>query len=68
MNYEIKAKELLEKFTCKCKECDYEYNAKQFAIQAVNEIIEFNSNQLSHLSYNEQMNELDQLIKVLKSI
>lgn len=35
-----KAKELVEKFTFKCKECDYDWNAKQCALIAVAETLE----------------------------
>ena len=34
-----KAEKLIEKFTFICKECDYEWNAKQCALIAVDEII-----------------------------
>ena len=34
-----KAKELIDKFTFQCKECDYNWNAKQCALIAVNEVI-----------------------------
>jgi hypothetical protein len=36
-----KAKELVDKFTFNCRECDYEDNAKQCALIAVNEMLEF---------------------------
>ena len=34
-----KAKELVDKFTFRCEECDYDWNAKQCAIIAVDEIL-----------------------------
>jgi hypothetical protein len=34
-----KAKELIERFTFTCRECDYQDNAKQCALIAVDEII-----------------------------
>jgi hypothetical protein len=34
-----KAKELVERFTFICKECNYDWNAKQCALIAVDEII-----------------------------
>ena len=39
MTPQEKAEKLIEKFTFICKECDYEYNAKQCALIAVDEII-----------------------------
>jgi hypothetical protein len=38
-----KAKELIEKFMFNCRECDYEDNAKQCALIAVDEILDINS-------------------------
>ena len=35
-----KAKELVDKFTFRCEECDYDWNAKQCALIAVDEILE----------------------------
>ena len=35
-----KAKELVEQFTFRCEECNYDWNAKQCALIAVDEIIE----------------------------
>jgi len=37
-----KAKELVEQFTFRCEECDYDWNAKQCALIAVNEIYQAN--------------------------
>jgi hypothetical protein len=34
-----KAKELVDNFTFMCKECNYDWNAKQCALITVNEII-----------------------------
>ena len=34
-----KAKELVEQFTFRCEECNYDWNAKQCALIAVDEII-----------------------------
>jgi hypothetical protein len=38
-----KANELIEKFMFNCRECDYEDNAKQCALIAVDEILDINS-------------------------
>ena len=53
-----KSKELIDKFTFQCKECDYNWNAKQCALIAANEIIlanphsnPFNTNVYSTLDY-----------------
>tara|TARA_R110000868_G_C10685312_1_gene747831 strand:- start:50 stop:253 length:204 start_codon:yes stop_codon:yes gene_type:complete len=35
-----KAKELVDKFTFRCEECDYDWNAKQCALIAVDEILQ----------------------------
>ena len=39
MSPKEKAKELVDKFTFRCEECDYDWNAKQCALIAVDEII-----------------------------
>ena len=40
MTPQEKAKQLVDKFTFRCEECDYDWNAKQCALIAVDEIIE----------------------------
>ena len=35
-----KAKELVEQFTFRCEECNYDWNAKQCALIAVDELID----------------------------
>lgn len=40
MTPQEKAKELIDNFTFRCEECNYDWNAKQCALIAVNEIIE----------------------------
>jgi hypothetical protein len=39
MDSKYKAEELIERFTFTCRECDYQDNAKQCALIAVDEII-----------------------------
>jgi hypothetical protein len=39
LNPKEKAKELVEQFTFRCEECDYDWNAKQCALIAINELI-----------------------------
>lgn len=40
MNPKEKAEELVNKFTFRCEECDYDWNAKQCALIAVDEILD----------------------------
>lgn len=37
-----KARELIERFSYYCRECDIDWNAKQFALISVNEMIKQN--------------------------
>ena len=39
MTPQEKAKELINKFTFQCKECDYNWNAKQCALICCNEVL-----------------------------
>ena len=39
MNPKEKARELVERFTSTCRECDYERNAIMFALIAVDEVL-----------------------------
>ena len=54
-----KAKELVDNFTFICKECDYDWNAKQCALITVNEII--NSKKLDIDFYIKTKKEIQKL-------
>ena len=41
MTHKDKAKQLVESMAFSCRECDYESNAKQCALIAVNQLIEY---------------------------
>ena len=64
-----KAKELVEQFTFRCKECDYDWNAKQCALIAVQNIIcanphsnPLNTNQYSTMGWwQEVKSEIEKL-------
>ena len=51
MNPKEKARELVERFTSTCRECDYERNAIMFALIAVNEIIKAMDEEFSVSTY-----------------
>ena len=56
-----KAEELLDRFKFNCRECDYEDNAKQCALMAVDEIL-----QGQYISI--KLNEIEYWKKVKKEI
>lgn len=66
MEPKLKAKELVEKFTFICRECDYNWNAKQCALISVVEII--NNNPHSNPFNTDVYSTMDYWIEVKKEI
>ena len=60
-----KAKKLVEQFTFKCYECDYDWNAKQWALIAVDEILKvasfYNDSQAEVIYFKEVKQEIKKL-------
>ena len=57
MNAKEKAKDLVEQFTFICQECDYDWNAKQSALIAVDEIIKVSTNSQNSENYWRQVKQ-----------
>lgn len=56
-----KAKELIERFTFNCRECDFEENAKICALIAVDEILNLDIYQSEQYYWEEVKQEIEKL-------